>query len=165
MCLALPLHRPSTSISISISIYNSLIIPLSISISIFIASAAAAAAASAPVAASAAASVSVSCIFLLLGQSPVHSAKHAMPHRYCNQVQPQLRRESITRPIPLRPPESRLQQPATAWLNNGACRARQHTVAHTTEATPQRAATAADDQTKVPLLLPKRSAPCLPRSL
>ena len=50
--------------------------------------------------------------------------------------------ESLLRPIPLRPQEST----ATAWLNHGACRARQHTVAHksATEATPQRAATAAN---------------------
>ena len=72
-----------------------------------------------------------------------HSATASKCSRHCGERQ-----------IPVRPPESLLRPPepllrplestATAWLNH--CRARQHTVARksATEATPQRAATAAN---------------------
>ena len=74
-----------------------------------------------------------------------HSATASKCSRHCGERQ-----------IPVRPPESLLRPPepllrplestATAWLNHGVCRARQHAVAHksATEATPQRAATAAN---------------------
>ena len=164
MCLALPLHRPSTSISISISIYDSLSLYLSPSLSL----------SPLPLPLPLPPPLSLPLPHFSLRRAiltPISKARNttallqasaaATAARVLRQI-PLRPRESLLRPIPRRPPEST----ATAWLNHGVCRARQHAVAHksATEATPQRAATAADDQTEVPLLLPKRSSPCLPKS-
>ena len=144
MCLDLPLHRPSTSISISISIYDSLSLYLSPSLSL----------SPLPLPLPLPPPLSLPLPHFSLRRAiltPISKARNttallqasaaATAARVLRQI-PLRPPESLLRPIPLRPQEST----ATAWLNHGACRARQHTVAHksATEATPQRAATAAN---------------------